>query len=155
MKSNEFINKVRELRRRLPEMTQRNAEIGAHDAVALIVLRIQEKGLDSDGEKLRDYTPKYKTRKERAGRYRGFVDLTYSGDMFGSVGIDAAKVTNKSGSKSHIKIGLTARDEANREKLEKNSALRGPVLAVRTSERNKVIRFFNERMSDEIKLILR
>lgn len=63
-------------------------------ANAMIYDRIYKTGYNAQGEALRDYTPKYKKKKEKAGHYRGFVDLTYSGKLWSNISIPAVKSTD-------------------------------------------------------------
>lgn len=101
-----------DLRNQLAEELNREVETIAIYGTSLVIQRISGTGVDAQGRKLKPYTKRYEefkrgavgtARKEGAkkraarktapaskdkpvGRYRGFVDLTLTGQMLSSIG---------------------------------------------------------------------
>ena len=112
MNLDQLANRFLMLRNELSEALNREVETIAFNGVEFIVDRIVKTGIDADGRKLKPYTKRYEeskrgavgtTKREGAkkraarktavaskdkpvGRYRGFVDLTLTGQMLSSIG---------------------------------------------------------------------
>jgi len=112
MNLDQLANRFLVLRNELSEALNREVETIALDGTALVTQRISETGVDADGRKLKPYTKRYEEFKRGAvgtakregakkraarktavaskdkpvGRYRGFVDLTLTGQMLSSIG---------------------------------------------------------------------
>ena len=51
----------------------------ANNAMVMIKQSVQEKGLNPAGSKYPAYSKGYQKRKQKEGKYRGFVDFTLTG----------------------------------------------------------------------------
>lgn len=145
----QFNQSVSGLLRSLSEGIPDIVQVIAKDAVAEIKNRIQEKGLNAEEQDLSGYTPAYKRTKEKAGKYRGYVDLTgiskNSGDMFRKLNIVETK---QEGSKYIVNVGGT--DEFSQKKIDWNSEIRGDILRLSTKEEDLA----QQTMDDEFQKII-
>ena len=134
-----------DLRNQLAEELNREVETIALDGTALVIQRISETGVDAQGRKLKPYTKRYEefkrgavgtARKEGAkkraarktapaskdkpvGRYRGFVDLTLTGQMLSSIG----PVEVQEG-RGRAVIRVAGRDVVTQQKMDGNDKYR-------------------------------
>lgn len=111
----------------------------ANDALRLVRQRVQEKGLNIDGGGYRDYSKSYKAQKEKEGKYRGFVDFTYSSRMWNNI----ALVSDRNELDKGVAV-IRARSSENQDKLNKNTKSRGPILAVSENEKGVIMEIYNE-----------
>lgn len=111
----------------------------ASNAIALIKDRVQEKGLNPQGAKYPDYSKRYKDFKQKEGKYRGFVDFTFSGRMFNNIKIMSPKNELDQGI---AVIKATTPEES--EKLSKNTKSRGDILALSDSEVEKLTKQYEQ-----------
>lgn len=105
----------------------------ASNAIAMIRDRVQERGLNPEGSRYRDYSPGYLAYKKEQGKYRGFVDFTFSTLMWNNIKLVSPK--------NELDMGIavikaTTPDE--KEKLAKNTASRGDILALSEKEKNEL-----------------
>lgn len=128
----------------LDDLTEREMETIATDGTALLDNRITTTGEGVNG-KLKDYTDAYKKRKEKAGRYRGFVDLSFTTQMWASIGIVEQK--NEAG-KFVVVVG--GRDEFTRTKMEANEKARPGVFNLKVSEVDALKDDSEERFTETI-----
>ena len=82
-----FIGKLEVLIAELPSSTLDNVEIAAMDAQALLQRRLQEQGVDAQGNPWRPYSEEYQKQKEKAGKYSGKVDFTLQDRMLNNIGL--------------------------------------------------------------------
>ena len=134
-----------QLNKSIVESVKQAIEIAALDAVAMIGERILEKGQDSNNEPLSPYSKPYKKRKEKAGKYVGYTNLKWSGQMIASIGIIELSNTETS-----AKAVVMGRDEFNQKLLEYNSKSRGDILTVSKEEQKVLSEDFEKRVEANI-----
>lgn len=157
MELSEFLNKMESAYQELPQLMLNNMDVAALDSKALIQQRIQEQGVDADGKEFRDYTKKYKKKKEKAGKYRGVVDFTYTTDMWSSISIIESKILP-----DQVKVRIGGVDEPNRLKMqglafgqpERGIKGRGYFLELANDELDLVREGVGERFTDDIKRLI-
>lgn len=141
MNLDQLANRFLVLRNELSEALDREVETIALDGTALVTQRISETGVDADGRKLKPYTKRYEEFKRGAvgtakregakkraarkvapaskdkpvGRYRGFVDLTLTGQMLSSIG----PVEVREG-RGNAVIRVAGRDVVTQQKMDGN-----------------------------------
>lgn len=123
-----------------PDMTQELALTGK----ALIQERIQESGVNEELVSFPPYTDEYKKRKEKKGKYRGFRDLTLSGDMWRKTQIKSASVAEGG---YVVIIGGTTEDSQN--KLNYNAEIIGDFMKLGEGEDN-ILREDYDEMLDKL-----
>jgi hypothetical protein len=101
----------------------------AGDGLELVDRRITREGKKSDGSPFPDYSVGYKLEKKMAGKYRGIVDLTFTGDMWKNTGI-----TNTQQSGDTTTVTVAGLDPFTREKMANNADLRGDFLTLSEKE---------------------
>jgi len=128
---------VAELQQELRLEVERTAQTG----LAMVTQRVSETGKDAAGAKFKPYTRPYELRKRAAtgnvkkegkkkraarrsaeasaekpvGRYKGFVDFTFTGQMLSSIGLDEAK-----GDGGRIVVRVNGRDQETQLKMDGN-----------------------------------
>lgn len=136
-----FAARVLDLRNQLAEQLNREVETIALDGTATVIERISQTGIDAQGRKLKPYTKRYEEFKRGAvgtakregakkraarkvapaskdkpvGRYRGFVDLTLTGQMLSSIG----PVEVREG-RGNAVIRVAGRDVVTQQKMDGN-----------------------------------
>lgn len=125
--------------------TEREMETIATDGYALTDRRITTTGRSFTGAQFPDYTAPYKAKKQKAGRYRGFVDLQFSGQMLASVGI-----IERHTAPGKVVVVLGGRDEQTRKKLEGNEKKRPGILKNSKEEIAILISDSQERFPERI-----
>ena len=101
------------------------------NAMALIKNRIQNSGRNAEGGSFTpDYTAKYKKAKQKSGKYKGFVDFSFTNRMWTNVQIK--QTTPKS-------TTIGALSDENRKKMEYNVEKRGTILDLSEREINQVM----------------
>ena len=136
----------------LPGLIVRNTERGALDALALTDARLTNSGTSASGAAFEDYTPEYKNKKTKAGRYRGHVDFQYSGQMLASTttGFENITPTVESIANGTAKVSFDGRDELTRKKLRGNDAKRPGFMNPSESEMEIVNKAANTNMERDI-----
>lgn len=128
---------VAELQQELRLEVERTAQTG----LAMVTQRVSETGKDAKGASFKPYTRPYELRKRAAtgnvkkegkkkraarrsapasaekpvGRYRGFVDFTFTGQMLSSIGLEEAQADAK-----HIVVRVNGRDQETQLKMDGN-----------------------------------
>lgn len=128
---------VAELQQELRLEVERTAQTG----LAMVTQRVSETGKDANGASFKPYTREYELRKRAAtgnvkkegkkkraarrsapasaekpvGRYRGFVDFTFTGQMLSSIGLEEAQADAK-----HIVVRVNGRDQETQLKMDGN-----------------------------------
>jgi hypothetical protein len=111
----------------------------ASDAIAMVRQRVQEKGLNPEGEKYREYSKGYLNYKRKAGKYRGFVDFTFTDRMWGNIKLVSPK--------DELDMGIAiikATTPEEKEKLSKNTKSRGDILALSEEEKKKLVGIYEQ-----------
>lgn len=140
------------LNARLPELILKNTEVAALDALALSTERVIQTGIAASGQAFEDYTPNYKKQKTKAGRYRGKVDFTLTGQMLSSTttGFERIAPTDKTISNGRARIAFDGRDDLTRDKLASNNKKRPGFLNPNTQELKMVQGAANTNMERDI-----
>lgn len=112
----------------LDGITEINIETTANDGLAILDHRVTDTGQGVNGP-LKDYTKPYEEKKKKSGRFRGFVDLSFSGQMWASIGIVEKKTED---GKYVVTIG--GRDEFTVKKMEGNNKARPGVFGLNNEE---------------------
>lgn len=128
---------VAELQQELRLEVERTAQTG----LAMVTQRVSETGKDAKGASFKPYTREYELRKRAAtgnvnkegkkkraarrsapasaekpvGRYRGFVDFTFTGQMLSSIGLEEAQADSK-----RIVVRVNGRDQETQLKMDGN-----------------------------------
>lgn len=143
----ELARRLRKAADGLPAFGKNVAGTLGENATQAIKDRIISRGEGADGQKLKrpetfgglpgfgqgqtdDYSPKYKARKIKLGRYRGHIDLQLTTRMWSSTGVVEKEVKGKGG----FVVTIAARDQENQDKLDYNSDRYGNVLEQSKSE---------------------
>jgi hypothetical protein len=106
MSGEEFIVRFVRVGKDLTEFDKIMPKIGA-SANAMIYTRIYQTGINAQNEPLRDYKDKYKKKKEKAGHYRGLVDLTYSGRLWSNIKTPVVKSTDAEHKEGVVIVGAS------------------------------------------------
>lgn len=108
-----FNNKLNLLIGSLDEIVLDAMDTAAMDSIALLQRRLQEKGVDSDGNAWRPYSESYEKYKEKMGKAgNGLVNFTYRDRMLNNIGIVSA-------TKGQIvRVVVRPRSEENQEKMQ-------------------------------------
>jgi hypothetical protein len=140
----------------LPDLILKHTEQGALGALALTDLRITETGIDSKGSKFKDYTPAYKKRKIKIGRYRDIVDFQSSGQMLASTttGFENIQPTERTINGGNARITFDGRDQLTRNKLSGNNRTRPGFLNPSATEMKSVNKAANEGLERDIKALI-
>lgn len=143
-----LIRRLESAQRQLPTEAMKQAVIAAEESTAVIQRRIQSTGTSSTGDPFIDYTPQYKKRKIKQGRYRGVVDYTNTGRMWNNTGV----VEKQVGKKSTVKVGGRSKETV--DKLKGNTEYRGEVLALAKNEQALIKQVYFQHMEDVLKRLL-
>jgi len=110
----------------------------ASNAIALVKKRVQEKGIGMDGQRYRDYTESYKKMKQKAGKYKGFVDFSFTNRMWNNIRLVSPREELDSG------VAVIKSSGENQDKLNWNTDLRGEILALSNEEKELIGRLYND-----------
>lgn len=151
----ELIAQFDEAIERVPALVLKHTEQGALGALALVDLRITGKGINASGSAFQDYTPAYKRRKEKLGRYRGHVDFQLTGQMLASTTttFERIGITERSVNNGRARIAFDGRDETTRKKLAGNNKVRPGFLNPSKEEMKMVTKAANEGLSEDLSAI--
>jgi len=113
----------------------------AQDGLVFVDRRITRTGTNSSGKTFPDYSPSYKLEKKRAGKYRGIVDLTFTGEMWRNI-----KIVGKfqSGTMTTVRVG--ASDAKTQAKMDNNADLRGDFMNLSEQELADLVKDSQERL---------
>ena len=101
------------------------------NALGMIRRRILDTGKNAEGGSFTpDYTAKYKKYKQQTGKYKGFVDFSFTNRMWSNVQLRQA-------TQDSVTIGAVAQE--NRDKMKHNQDKRGTILDLTENEINKLI----------------
>ena len=113
----------------------------ALDAIALIKQRIIGTGRNAEGEQFKDYSKRYKAFKKKAGKYRGFVDFSFSTRMWANIKLVSSDSQLRKGI---AKISATTTFE--QDKLNWNTEKKGEILALSDYERDMLLDIYDEKI---------
>lgn len=126
----------------------RDLQTGAHgtvmaqvasDAIVMIKQRVQEKGLNPEGQKYSPYSKSYLEYKKKEGKYKGFVDFSFTNRMWSSIKVVSPK--------NELDLGIAvikATTPEESEKLSKNTKTRGDILALSENEKKKLVHIYEQ-----------
>lgn len=152
MNLDEVIAKLKKIGDALPSLILKQTEIAGLNALGLVDLRIVERGVNASNAPFEDYSPSYKKAKTKAGRYRGKVDFTLTGQMLASTttGFENIAPTERTITNGNARVSFDGRDELTRKKLRGNNKTRPGFLEPSREEVESVERAANEGLSRDI-----
>lgn len=115
----------------------------ANEAQMMIKERIQERGIDANGARYKDYTEAYKKRKQKAGKYRGFTDFSFTTRMWQNVQLVSS--TSEAG-EDVGRATISAKSEENRVKLQANTERFGGILELSEGEIDTLRQSYKDRI---------
>lgn len=142
---NQAIARLKELSRNLPRIVELNLETAAIESYALVERRLIQTGKTADGNLFPDYDPKYKKKKEKAGKYSGHRDFKFSGNMLNSIGLAERKKEN-----GKFTVVMTGRDNETLLKMEGNANITPGFLNASKEEIELVSESFKEGTTKDI-----
>ena len=110
-------------------------------ALAKIRSRVQESGTDASGSKYREYSESYKTQKIAAGKYKGYVDFSFTNRMWNNINLKSD--TSQLATGVAVVAPTTPEDK---KKLHKNVIRRGAILEVSDSEEEELVDIYNDEL---------
>lgn len=141
------------LEKDMPAILVEQTAVAGNDCLGLVDQRITETGKDVNGQSFTDYTPSYKKRKEKKGRYRGFVDFQDTTQMLASTQTGLKNINTKrkdfQGTTAIVIIGPL--DEETRKKVEGNDKTRPGFLLPSKAEVERVEKIRQKRIEDMIR----
>lgn len=143
----------RRLIRALPDIVLHQTETAANDIMGLVDQRLVEKGDSASGTPFKDYTPDYKARKVKLGRYRGHVDFNLFGQMLASTATGLKNIVTKSATSSGAVavVIIGPRDEETRKKVEGNDKKRPGFLNPSKDEVKRIENIRTKRIEELIR----
>lgn len=143
----------RRLIRALPDIVLHQTEVAANDAMALVDQRLVETGTNASGASFEDYTPSYKARKVKLGRYTGKVDFQLTGQMLASTATGLKNIVTKSATSSGAVavVVIGPRDEETRRKVEGNDKHRPGFLNPSKDEVKRIENIRTKRIEELIR----
>lgn len=138
MTPQEFANKFNQFNQNAKVFLQNSAALIANDSIAKVADRIQNTGKDASGAPLlrsdgSDYSTAYKQLKSDAGRYQGFVDLSFSRRMWTNLQYRET-VPNGNGFKAVVRTD----NPEDLNKVEENTLRYGEFLKLSPNEEQEV-----------------
>ena len=115
----------------------------ANTALTLIKRRVQESGLNPEGTSYPDYTKEYKEFKRKAGKYKGFVDFSFTTRMWSNI-----KLISRQAELNMGEAVIKATTTQDQEKLNKNTARKGVILDVSKEERDLLQELYDKELAD-------
>ncbi len=143
----------RRLIRALPDIVLNQTEVAANDIMGLVDQRLVETGTNASGTSFEDYTPDYKARKVKLGRYTGKVDFQLTGQMLASTATGLKNITTKSATSSGAVavVVIGPRDEETRRKVEGNDKHRPGFLNPSKDEVKRIENIRTKRIEELIR----
>lgn len=142
---NELIDRFDKLLSDYGMITTDEVTTVAEDGLVLVDRRITRTGKKADGALLPDYSIGYKLEKKRAGKYRGFVDLTYTGKMWRDI-----KIVSTESTAQGVKVVVGGSTPDARVKMESNADVRGDFLQLSNAEVEILVSDSQERLTGTI-----
>jgi hypothetical protein len=135
----------------------------ASKALQMIHTRVVETGVNAKGQKYREYSDWYKEYKQKAGKFRGFTDFSFTTRMWTNIqiikerctatlAVISAKDKGTLGSRTQIPVTTKKGKSYNRsvyvpsnyEKLEKNSESFGLILDLSQEEIKELKKLYDD-----------
>jgi hypothetical protein len=136
----EYIDGLKQARAALVPFIEEMALVIPEEGLRDIVHRHTEEGKSATGQTHKQYTVAYLKKKQKAGKYKGFVDLQYSTRMWAGTGV-VGKETSEDG----FLVTIAGKNVETQTKLDANSERYGDLLELSTEEiDNLAARFDNE-----------
>ena len=153
----DLATRITELAAALRLELRREIKTVAIDGQAMVIDRVSEKGLDAKGRAFKPYTPEWEAKKRQAGggkasakkrkvratapatpekpqgRYRGFVDFTYTGRMLSNIGLAEVQDTANG-----VRVVVAGRTEETRAKMEGNDKHRPGWFTLSKTEKDEL-----------------
>lgn len=115
----------------------------ANDAIALVKKRVQESGVNAQGQRFRDYSKGYEARKRKAGKFKGFTDFSFTNRMWTNI-----MLVSSQGELFEGTARITARGQENLDKLNQNTKGFGTILELSDKETEIVRQTYSEGILD-------
>lgn len=141
---NKFEQNINELLANIDKVVSDALLILAGDAKAIIQNRVQQQGKTASGNSTGQYTQKYKKHRENEGYQTSYMDLTYSGEMWRSIGVTETVVAKQS------KVTVAGRDTLTQLLIDVHSEKRFEVLKLSKEEEVVIDEIFDEIMTEKI-----
>jgi hypothetical protein len=110
---NQFEINLQNVINQLPQIVAEAVLTVGLDAKALMQQRVQEKGLNASGGKTPNYSTPYAERRKKKGLQTSYMDATFTGEMWRSIG---HKATKTEGDK--VTVTIAGRDELTQAKID-------------------------------------
>ncbi len=125
-----FLDNLRRVKAEMIANREAEALTIALDQIALVKLRIQQRGIDSSGSPFTPYSPTYARERAQKGYQVGFVDFTRTGRMWANVQPFVVQSSVFSAT-----VEMKGADEKTRAMLSGHENKRGNILAPSDAER--------------------
>lgn len=152
----ELLKDLQKKKGKLIKAIDQSTEVAINDAIQVIQSRVQEQGIDGDGKAFKPYSESYKKFKKGGGKTKrpnregnGLVNLTYTGEMFRSIGI-----VNKKNENEYREILIGGRDKEAEDKIKWNSKER-PFLNLSDAEVAEISEDWGKRIIESKELIFK
>ena len=147
MELNDFIIRLEGLNSAIRQANVRNLMLAGADAADMIIQRVQESGIDSEGNAYDDYSPQYKKFRDKNNKRTDIRNFTFGGDMMRSV--DAQLESTDSG--AVVVVGARGDD---RDKMKYNVERDGPIIALTEEEKKQITEDVLERYRNDFARLL-
>ena len=111
----------------------------ASDAIAMIKTRVQERGLNAEGSQFPEYSKSYREKKQKEGKYKGFVDFSFTNRMWSNI-----KIVSPKGELDMGVAVIKATTPFEQDKLNWNTKLKGDILTLSEQEKQKLIHLYEQ-----------
>lgn len=140
-----IIQRIQQIKHDLTANREADATLIALDQIALLKLRIQTSGQDSEQKPFSPYVPSYAKERKSAGYQVGYVDFTRTGRMFAAV-----RPFVVSSSVFSATVQIAGADQRSRDIIAGAAKKRGNILKptkqeidlVRRANRERVLKYF-------------
>lgn len=117
----------------------------AETARGMIRERVQGFGVNAQGSHFRDYSPGYKKSKQKAGKYQGFTDFSFTTRMWQ----DTQIVSSTSEANEAVGVAkISQLSQENKDKMAKNTKSFGPIMELSKEEIATLQDDYNNRILD-------
>lgn len=117
----------------------------AETARGMIRQRVQGFGVNAEGKHFRSYSESYKRQKQKAGKYQGFTDFSFTTRMWQ----DTQVVSSLSEANNDIGVAkISQLSQENRDKMTSNTKNFGPILELSVEEIATLQDDYNNRVLD-------
>lgn len=142
----DLINRLKAVRENIIKNRPDNIQRIASDTLALTKRRVQQTGIDSEGQSFVDYDPIYAVKgRQELGYQSDIVDFTRTGKMLNSV-----KAFPVSSNDSETVVEVKASRQSEQDKLNGQFRLRGNILLPNSDEIEFATQANDERVQNEL-----